>query len=238
MLRFTLFGIPIVVEPWFWLTMAFLGGGLSALQRNYPGDYLGVILFMMAGFVSVLVHELGHALTGRNRGGGQVWIRLWALGGLAYQQGGQLNRKNRCFMHLAGPGAGLLLALVGIASLFIIFPTPEAVLRLRYYLEYTNIFHQEMLGIFPDNRPIYGFLNSLIWVNVWWSLLNMIPILPLDGGQFIEQIIKSRQKIHQIGMITGACCMLLLLYMGSIFGLLIFGFLTYQNFQSYKQASY
>ena len=49
MLRFTLFGIPIVVEPWFWLTMAFLGGGLNALQRNYPGDYLGVILFMMAG---------------------------------------------------------------------------------------------------------------------------------------------------------------------------------------------
>ena len=41
MLRFTLFGIPIVVEPWFWLTMAFLGGGLNALQRNYPGDYLG-----------------------------------------------------------------------------------------------------------------------------------------------------------------------------------------------------
>ncbi len=238
MLRFTLFGIPIVVEPWFWLTMAFLGGGLSALQRNYADDYLGVILFMMAGFVSVLVHELGHALTGWKRGGGQVWIRLWALGGLAYQQGGRLDRKNRCFMILAGPGAGLLLAAVSIASLFVIFPTAEAILRLQYYIRYTNIFHQEMVGIFPDNRPIYGFLNSLIWVNVWWSLLNLIPIFPLDGGQFIEQIIKSRKKMHQIGMIAGACCMLLLLSMGSIFGLLIFGFLTYQNYQSYKQASY
>ena len=142
MLRFTLFGIPIVVEPWFWLTMAFLGGGLNALQRNYPGDYLGVVLFMMAGFVSVLVHELGHALTGSKRGGGQVWIRLWALGGLAYQQGGRLDRKNRCLMILAGPGAGLLLAVVSIACLFVIFPVPEALLRLQYYLKYTISFLQ------------------------------------------------------------------------------------------------
>ena len=110
--------------------MAFLGGGLNALQRSYPADYLGVVLFMMAGFVSVLVHELGHALTGWKRGGGQVWIRLWALGGLAYQQGGSLDRKNRCLMILAGPGAGLLLGLLSIASLFVILPLRGASQRL------------------------------------------------------------------------------------------------------------
>ena len=92
MLRFTIFGIPVVVEPWFWLVMALLGGGVTALQRSYPADYLCVVLFMMAGFISVLVHELGHALTGWKRGGGQVWIRLWAMGGLAYQQGGAAPR--------------------------------------------------------------------------------------------------------------------------------------------------
>jgi hypothetical protein len=39
-------------------------------------------------------------------------------------------------------------------------------------------------------------------------------------------------------MIAGAACMLLLLSMGSIFGLVIFGFLTYQNYQGYQQAQF
>lgn len=238
MLRFTIFGIPVVVEPWFWLVMAFLGGGLTALQRSYPADYLGVALFMMAGFLSVLVHELGHALTGWKFGGGQVWIRLWAMGGLAYHQGGQLNRRNRCAMILAGPGAGLLLAAVSIAVLFVVFPTQEALLRLNYYLTYTNIFHQDMLSVFPDNRPIYGFLNSLIWVNIWWSILNLIPMYPLDGGQFMDQFFKSRKKMHQISMVTGVVCMLLMLAVGMTFGFFIFGFLAYQNYVGYKEATH
>lgn len=238
MLRFTIFGIPVVVEPWFWVIMALLGGGLTALQRNYPADYIGVVLFMMAGFVSVLVHELGHALVGWKRGGGQVWIRLWALGGLAYQQGARLDRKNKCFMILAGPGAGLILALISIASLFVIFPMPEALHRMFYYLRYTNILHQDMLTIFPDNRPIYGFLNSLIWVNVWWSLLNLIPLYPLDGGQLMDQLCKSRKKMHQVSMIVGVVCAVFLLSINFIFGGVIFGYLAYQNYMGYKQVNY
>ncbi len=238
MLRFTIFGIPVVVEPWFWVIMALLGGGLDALQRNYPADYIGVVMFMMAGFISVLVHELGHALVGWKRGGGQVWIRLWALGGLAHQQGGRLDRKNKCFMILAGPGAGLILAGLSMIAVFVIFPFPESAQRLLLYLTYTNIFHQEMLTIFPDNRPIYGFLNSLIWVNVWWSILNLIPLYPLDGGQFMGQFVKSRQMMHQVSMIVGVVCVMLLLSMKIIFGGVIFGFLTYQNYLGYKQANY
>jgi len=238
MLRFTIFGIPVVVEPWFWLVMALLGGGVTALQRSYPNDYLCVALFMMAGFISVLVHELGHALVGWKRGGGQVWIRLWAMGGLAYQQGGNLDKKGRCLMILAGPGAGLLLAAISIASLFVIFPTNEALQRLLYYLTYTNIMHQDMLSVFPDNRPIYGFINSLIWVNVWWSLLNLIPLYPLDGGQFMDQFVKSRKKMHQVSMIVGVVCVMLLLSMNIIFGGIIFGFLAYQNYLGDKQASH
>ena len=157
MFRFTIFGIPVEVEPWFWLVMAFIGGALGALSGNSPDAYLGVILFMMAGFVSVLVHELGHAMTGLKLGGGRVWIRLWAFGGLAYQQGGRFDRQRRCAMILAGPGAGLALAAISIVSLFIIFPAPEASKRLILYLSYTNIPHEAMLTIFPDNRPVYGF---------------------------------------------------------------------------------
>ena len=87
MFRFTIFGIPVQVEPLFWLVMAYIGGGFYALKSNSPAAYTGVLLFMMAGFISVLGHELGHALVGWKRGGGRVWIKLWAFGGLAYHQG-------------------------------------------------------------------------------------------------------------------------------------------------------
>lgn len=238
MLRFTIFGIPVQVEPWFWIVMAFIGGGLAALSSNSPDAYLGVVLFMMAGFVSVLVHELGHAVTGFKLGGGRVWIRLWAFGGLAYQQGGQFDRQRRCAMILAGPGAGLVLAAISIAAVFVIFPMPEALQRVVLYLRYTNIPHEAMVTIFEDNRPVYGFLNAMIWVNVWWSVLNLLPVYPLDGGQFMDQFFKSRKAMHKTSIITCIVVVCLMLALGMTLGLIFFGFFAYQNYVGYKEARF
>ncbi|MBK1856351.1 site-2 protease family protein [Verrucomicrobiaceae bacterium 5K15] len=218
--------------------MAYIGGGWYALKSNDPTAYTGVLLFMMAGFISVLGHELGHALTGWKRGGGSVWIRLWALGGLAYHQGGRLDKRNRCAMILAGPGAGLALAAISIVALYVIFPTPEANQRLLYYLSYTMIPHEYMVNIFPDERPIYGFLNAMIWVNVWWSLLNLIPVFPLDGGQFMDQFVKSRKLMHKISLSACLVVMILMMGMQMTMGLFLFGYLAYQNYVGYRDAAY
>ena len=61
MIRFNLFGIPVQVQPWFWLTLVLIGGGVGA---NTADELLLLALFVVAGFVSILVHELGHALAG------------------------------------------------------------------------------------------------------------------------------------------------------------------------------
>jgi stage IV sporulation protein FB len=238
MFRFTIFGIPVEVEPWFWLVMAFIGGGFTALSSSSPDLYMGVVLFMLAGFVSILVHELGHALTGWKLGGGTVWIRLWAFGGLAYQQGGRFDRRGRCTMILAGPGAGLLLAALSIAAVFVIFPMPEAMGRLNIYLRYTNVPHEVMLRFFPDNKPVYGFLNSMIWVNVWWSILNLLPVYPLDGGQFMEQFVKSRKAMHKASIITCIVVVMLMLSNNMTMGIFFFAYFAYQNYMGYKQARY
>ena len=218
--------------------MAFIGGGLGALSSNSPDMYLGVVLFMMAGFVSVLVHELGHALTGSKLGGGRVWIRLWAFGGLAYQQGARFDRRGRCAMILAGPGAGLALAAVSILVVFIMFPMPEALQRLYLYVRYTNIPHEFMVTIFPENKPVYGFLNALIWINIWWSVLNLLPVYPLDGGQFMDQFVKSRKAMHKASMITCGVVVLIMLSLGMTFGLIFFAFFAYQNYLGYKEARF
>lgn len=238
MLRFTIFGIPVVVEPWFWLVMAFIGGGLNALSSNAPDMYVDVLLFMLAAFFSVLVHELGHAMTGHKLAGGRVWIRLWAFGGLAYQQGGRFDRKKRCAMILAGPGAGIALGIVAVLSLFILFNPQEALTRLLFYAAYTPWPHAELVNLFPDNRPAYSFINSLIWINLWWSILNLLPVYPLDGGQLMDQFVKSRKAMHKASIITCVIVMVLMLSLKMTMGLIFFAYFAYQNYLGFKEARY
>ncbi|MCP5534758.1 MAG: site-2 protease family protein [Akkermansiaceae bacterium] len=238
MLRFTIFGIPVEVEPWFWVVMAFIGGGMTALSSSDPNAFMGVALFVLAGFVSVLVHELGHALTGWKLGGGTVWIRLVAFGGLAYQQGGRFDRRGRCAMILAGPGAGLLLAVVSVAVVFLVFPTAEALDRLSIYVHYTNVPHEIMVRFFPDNKPVYGFLNAMIWINIWWSVLNLLPVYPLDGGQFMDQFVKSKKAMHKISIITCVVVVFIMLSMKMTMGLIFFAYFAYINFKGYQESRY
>ena len=47
MIQFSILGIPVRVEPWFWITMAFIGGGLHAVNST---DILLVLVFVFAGF--------------------------------------------------------------------------------------------------------------------------------------------------------------------------------------------
>ena len=62
MWKFQCMGFPVGVHWWFWLTMFLLGGGASGA----PGQIS--VLFVLAAFLSVMVHELGHALAGKKYG--------------------------------------------------------------------------------------------------------------------------------------------------------------------------
>ncbi len=114
MIRFTVFGVPVEIQPWFWITAALLGGATHVQTRD---QLLGVLVFMVVATLSILVHEFGHALTGRKLGGGAAHIVLWALGGLAYNQGGRFTRWQRFWMIFMGPGAGFLLLALVVAGL-------------------------------------------------------------------------------------------------------------------------
>lgn len=89
MIHFTLFGIPIYIRPTFWIVLAIFGGilGVSSVESLiYPA------LFVIAGFIAILSHELGHALVGRKLGGGQQTIILELFGGVTSSHGMQLTR--------------------------------------------------------------------------------------------------------------------------------------------------
>src|SRR5262249_21254431 len=101
-LRFHLFGIPVRVHPLFWLVALVLGMGGKA----EPAD---MIMWVGVVFVSIVVHEMGHALAARAHGW-EPWITLYGMGGLASYQPTYYSPRSRILITLAGPMAGFVFA--------------------------------------------------------------------------------------------------------------------------------
>jgi len=158
MVRFSLFGIPILIQPFFWITLVIIGGGLNA---NSPSSILRVGLFTIAGFVSILVHELGHALAAR-KFGARSEIVLQAFGGYAAYSGVRLTRPQSFLVTAAGPAIQILLGL----AVFLALPH------------------------LPRMNPEGGyFITTLMGISIFWALLNLLPVLPLDGGRMLDAIL-------------------------------------------------
>ncbi|MCW1923353.1 site-2 protease family protein [Luteolibacter arcticus] len=236
MVRFTLFGIPVEIQPWFWLTLAFLSGALTSFT---PEAMQYGLIFILAATVSILVHELGHALTGMRLGGGAAKIVLWAFGGLAYNQGGRFTKSGRFWMIAAGPGAGFLLGAVVLLIMIAIFGPHDALnLTGRWLFGSQSSFSHDTIAFVQDRKPLVSLLRSMIWINFWWGMLNLLPVHPLDGGQITELFVKPRQRVHQIAIVAATAVAAFGLWRGDLFMALLFGYLAWQNFQAMKKLGW
>lgn len=185
-LQFELAGIRVRVSPWFWLASTLLGfGTCQSFARGDQRALIGyLILWVGVVLVSILVHELGHALAFRFFGQ-PAHIVVYQFGGLAIPEvwGRRilLRPLERLLVSAAGPLAQLLLAVLIIAALkaggwFVPFPIPSIGRALGLYVG------QEI-----DSQAIQAVLNFLLWVNIFWPLLNLVPVPPLDGGQIVRE---------------------------------------------------
>lgn len=182
------------IHPTLWLTLAILGRGFMVSNMM---ELMSVLLFIIAAFVVLLAHEMGHALVGRRLGGGQPSVYLAWLGGDCTNETARLTRMQGVIMTAAGPLSSLL---VGIISLFLLCLYVGdfqlgALFASTFALGYVpSIALQE----FPPLVMIFFF--SLIEVSCWWTLLNMLPIFPLDGGQIMQGLMKSQRQVHSISL--------------------------------------
>lgn len=238
MIRFKLFGIPVEIQPFFWVSTCLLGGGTYAHTRE---AIINVVIFMFAALISILVHELGHALTGLRYGGGFARITLTAFGGLAYHEGGILSRDHRFRMVAAGPGAGLALFALTAGLLCLAF-TPVDVFSLVTHLlfGFNQGFTSAALPEFIIANPWgFEFIGQMLRINFWWSLINLLPVLPLDGGRIAELFVHPRQRLYQIGI---ACAAAVALYgyfkLDEIFLAILFAFLAWENYQKLRSESW
>ena len=210
MLQFSILGIPVRVEPWFWITMAFIGGGLHATNST---DILLVLVFVFAGFLSIMIHELGHALTIR-RYGLPAAITLQAFGGYASFPVGKLDRKQSFVVTAAGP----VLQFVFGVLLIVLVPSISI----------------------PEGSLFLPFLRDLIWVSIAWSILNCLPVYPMDGGQMMAAIL-GPNKQHCVHLISSIVAVIIgiagYLYLGSILLPIFMALFAWQNWQSYQASS-
>jgi stage IV sporulation protein FB len=232
MIRFSLFGIPIEIQPFFWLMCILFSGSFKA---DSAAALLAVALFTIAALVSILVHELGHALTGRRLGGGYTSIALTAFGGLAYNEGGRFTRAQRFYMIAAGPGAGFALLAVVLAILSTFFGSHDVLVYASYVLfGRVGNFQSDGLLMFLSLKPFIKILiDDLIWINFWWGVLNLLPIIPLDGGRITELFMRPVKRAYQLGIIVAVLAALYAYYLlDSSYMLFLFGFLAWQNYKA------
>jgi Zn-dependent protease len=210
MISFNLFGIPVRIEPWFWITMALIGGGLSA---NDSLSILLVFVFMLAGFISILAHELGHAVTVR-KFGLPTAITLRAFGGYASYPAGVLSRRQSFFVTAAGPAVQGTLGIV--------------LLAIRYYVP------------IPPESLLHALCFDLISISIIWAILNCLPIYPMDGGQMLAAILGPK-RAHYVHLIGALCAVLIGLAAFSLLQTwllpLFMGLFAWQNWQAFQQRT-
>jgi Zn-dependent protease len=166
---FRLGSIPVRVRITFLILAVFLGGS----NEHAPARVAAWVAIV---FASVLVHELGHALVGKAFGL-VPHIELHGMGGTTSWTGGKnVGRAKSIAISIAGPLAGFLFAAAIVVA--------------------TRTSMRELLAIVFESRPPAANLRrfaieAALFVNAGWGIFNLFPVLPLDGGNVMKNVLES-----------------------------------------------
>lgn len=222
----SLFGIPLFLDPlWFAIL------GLATLNFGVSYQELGSVLAWGAGVVmalllfgSVLLHELGHSLAAKSQGIQVNSITLFLFGGVASIEEESKTPFKAFQVAIAGP-------LVSIALFFILSFTSQ---------------------VLSDTSILSSMLGDLGRINLVLALFNLIPGLPLDGGQVLKAALWKAtgdrfQAVHlaaRTGQILGYCAIAFGLLVDYLTGELVtglwialLGWFCIRNATSYDRVS-
>ena len=243
-LHFRVFGFPVRVHPMFWLVTVLLS------VSGKGADPVDTLIWVVVVFVSILIHELGHAFLQR-RFGGHPWITLYGFGGLASCNDCDRSPRNQISILLAGPGAGFLLAAFVILVVKLTghtfgfatspesidpasLPDGRAVIQpLGPFVAYLQPF---------DSNQLNSVVGAMLSVNILWGVINLFPIYPLDGGQIARELFtlgnnNVRNGIAQslqLSIGTAALVAGYALMNERLFTAIMFGILAYESFQALR----
>ena len=240
-LRFRLFGFPVRIHPFFWVTTVLLG--LNTSGQTPPAELLAWVAVVL---VSILVHELGHAFMQRQFGG-HPWITLLGLGGLASCSDCDRRPSSQILISLAGPAAGfafiaLIVAAMRLSGHVVGWTAGELAPVELAGIESAMV--MSLLGgrLYWEPLATNGansLFADLVQVNILWGLVNLLPIYPLDGGQVSRELFTlsnpSRGIAASLGLsavVAGAMAAFALLRWHSFFTAILFGYLAYSSYRA------
>ncbi len=165
-----IFGIDVFIHFTFLLLLAFVGFASLASGNNIYNALFGV-LYLLALFACVLLHEFGHALAARQYGIHTHDITLLPIGGLARLERMPDKPAQELWVAVAGPLVNVVIALGLFAGLWLSGRwNPAQALNLQG----GSIVHQ------------------LLTVNIVLVLFNMLPAFPMDGGRVLRALLAMR----------------------------------------------
>jgi Zn-dependent protease len=174
-----------------------------------------LVAWVVIVFASVLLHELGHAVAFR-RYGQEPSILLQGMGGLTSGSGEALPPRRDVVVSLAGPLTGLVL--LGLPALWLTRNTS---------------------GLSSATHTI---LTDVVFVNIAWSVVNLLPVLPLDGGRVSAALWalrtggEGRRQAHVLSVVVAAAGGLFALAEGYPFGAIFAGFFAAYNVSQLSAA--
>lgn len=219
-LRFSIAGVPVRVHPLFWLIVLLFGS---------TGALIQIPIWIFVVFISILFHELGHAMAFRFYGI-RSQIILHGMGGLTIPEATPWGTswanvspspKQEIIISLAGPFSGFLFAALVEIVLTFSGGTVQA---------------SKLFG--SGGSLFIFFINMLLYVNIFWGIFNLLPVIPLDGGQVTRNILiqvdpyGGARKSLWVSVIAGVVIALGgWILLKSIFIPLLFGLLAFQSYQ-------
>lgn len=170
----TIFGIPLRMHLTFLLILLY--GSMIAPTAWGMTPLVGV-LFIIALFACVVIHELSHSLMARSYGINVREIILLPIGGVANMEKMPDEPRQELAVAAVGPAASLLIAAVLGALTVILYGTEP---------------------LFAPMQAESGrFIAMLTWLNVFLAAFNMLPAFPMDGGRVLRALLAMRMDYAQ-----------------------------------------
>lgn len=163
-------GIDLYVHFTFVFLLAWVALA-NYLPNRDPLEAVWGMIFILALFGVVVLHELGHALVARRYGIRTRDITLLPIGGVARLERMPDDPKQELLVALAGPAVNVLLA----AGIYVLLTMRNG------------------LSTFADATGTNGdLLNQLFYVNIALAVFNMLPAFPMDGGRVLRALLAMR----------------------------------------------
>lgn len=221
-----IFGIPFYVNPSWFLVLGLVtlsyGGALAAqFPIGGPLPWLWGLVAALLLFASVLAHELGHSFVAISQGIEVKSISLFLFGGLASLERESKTPAEAFWVAIAGPAVSI--ALFGLLTAINLTA--------------------------PFTGPVAAILGLLAYINLVLALFNLIPGLPLDGGNILKALVwkitgnpyKGVVFASRVGQIMGSIAIILGLISffnsGSFWTMLIGWFLLQNAGRSAQSAA-